>query len=134
MDEQVEVLRAIWNEMKALNGRIDGTNHRLDAMNENLGGRIDAMNESLGGRIDASNDRIDAPNGALLGLRADLEAETRRRVDHDLQLGTSIAELSLDVRELTGIVHSWRDEHRLDREELRERIVRLERRAGPEPR
>ena len=30
-NEQVEILRAIWNEMKALNSRIDKTNASLDA-------------------------------------------------------------------------------------------------------
>jgi hypothetical protein len=59
--------------------------------------------------------------------------EVRRNVERDPRLGTAIAELSLDVRELTGIVHSWRDEHRIDREDLRERVARLERRVGLEP-
>ena len=35
-DEHVEILRAIWNEMKALNARIDKTNERLDAVREDL--------------------------------------------------------------------------------------------------
>lgn len=94
MDEQVELLRGIWGEMKALNGRVDTLNERV-------------------GSIDA---RVDALNGQV-GAR----------------LGTALAELSLDVRELTGVVHAWRDEHRIDREDLRERVARLERRVGLEP-
>ena len=66
-------------------------------------------------------------------LRTDLKIEVRRNVERDLRLGTALAELSLDVRELTGVVHAWRDEHRIDREDLRERVARLERRVGLEP-
>jgi hypothetical protein len=33
-DEQVTILRAIWNEMKALNARVEKTNERLDQTNE----------------------------------------------------------------------------------------------------
>ncbi|HEX4448345.1 MAG TPA: hypothetical protein VH044_16480 [Polyangiaceae bacterium] len=141
MDEQVEVLRAIWNEMKVLNGRVETTNVRLETMNRDLSQRIDstnqrvdAMNQNLGDRIDATNHRIDSTNEELAVLRGDLRTETRRNVERDLRLGTAVAELSADVRDLTGIVHSWRDEHRLDREELRDRVLRLERRVGLEPR
>ncbi len=36
MDEQVELLRGIWNEMKALNGRVDTTNERLVCVERGL--------------------------------------------------------------------------------------------------
>jgi hypothetical protein len=39
MDEQLEVLRAIWGEMKGLNGRVNTTNDRLDR--EDLRGRVE---------------------------------------------------------------------------------------------
>ncbi len=129
MDEQVELLRAIRDEMRALNGRVDGLNGRIDGLN----GRVDGLN----GRVDGLNDRVDATNAALHdeigGLRIDFKVEVRKNVARDLRLGTAVAELALDVRELTGIVHAWRDEHRLDREDLRERVARLERRVGLEP-
>src|SRR5581483_8528370 len=51
MDEQVELLRAIWNEMKALNGRVDGTNGRLDETNARL--------EQTNARLEQTNARLE---------------------------------------------------------------------------
>ncbi len=137
MDEQVEILRGIWSEMKALNGRVDTLNGRVEGLND----RVDKTNESLRREMGALRSEFGEQLGGLrteikeeIGeLRIDLKTEARRNVERDLRLGTAIAELSLDVRELTGIVHSWRDEHRIDREDLRERVARLERRVGLEP-
>jgi outer membrane murein-binding lipoprotein Lpp len=42
-DEQVAILRAIWNEMKALNARVDKTNERLDAVREELKSEVDSL-------------------------------------------------------------------------------------------
>jgi hypothetical protein len=135
MDEQVELLRGIWNEMKALNGRIDETNA---ALHGEIGGLRSAFKEEIGGLRSAFEEEIGGLRSVfkeeLLLVRTDLKTETRRNVERDLRLGTTLAELSLDVRELTGIVHAWRDEHRIDREDLRERVARLERRVGLEPR
>src|SRR5438552_2909687 len=50
-EQQTELLRLIWNEMKAL-----GTN---------LGGRIDELGRTLGARIDATNGRLDDTNARL---------------------------------------------------------------------
>src|ERR1035438_2240582 len=145
MDEQVELLRGIWNEMKALNGRVDATNV---ALNDGLGGLRAELHDGLGGLRAELHDEIGTLGAklhqAIGGLgsefkekvfapRPHLTTEIRRNVDRDLRLGTAVAELSLDVRELTGIVHAWRDEHRLDREDLREQIARLERRIGLDP-
>jgi hypothetical protein len=145
MDEQVELLRGIWNEMKALNGRVDATNV---ALNDGLGGLRAELHDGLGGLRAELHDEIGTLGAKLhqaigglrsefkeefFALRTDLKTEIRRNVDRDLRLGTAVAELSLDVRELTGIVHAWRDEHRLDREDLRERVARLERRIGLDP-
>jgi hypothetical protein len=174
MDEQIELLRAIHGEMKALNERVDTTNATL---NREVGGLRAEFKEEMGAlrtefgelRTEFGGLRIEfgalrtevkeeigglrADFGHQLGglraefkqelgglraefkeelgeLRFDLKSEGRRSVDRDLRLGTALAELSLDVRELTGIVHAWRDEHRIDREDLRERVARLERRVG----
>jgi hypothetical protein len=124
MDEQVELLRAIWNEMKALNGRIDATNA---ALQDGLGALRGGLHDEIGGFRSEFKEEFH-------GLRTDLKSEVRRNLERDRRLGTAVAELSLDVRELTGIVHAWRDEHRLDREDLRERVARLEIRVGLEPR
>src|ERR1019366_6280690 len=134
MDEQVELLRGIWNEMKALNGRVDATNV---ALNDGLGGLRAELHDGLGGLRAKLHQAIGGLRSEFkeefFALRTDLKTEIRRNVDRDLRLGTAVAELSLDVRELTGIVHAWRDEHRLDREDLRERVARLERRIGLDP-
>jgi predicted nucleic acid-binding Zn-ribbon protein len=42
-DEQVEILRMIWNEMKALNSQVGQTNERLDAVRVELKGEVDAL-------------------------------------------------------------------------------------------
>jgi hypothetical protein len=146
MDEQIELLRGIWNEMKALNGRIDTT---TAALHEEIGGLRSEFKEEIGGlrsefgeQLRGLRSEFKEEIGGLrsgfaedfLLMRADLKGEIRRNVERDLRLGTAVAELSLDVRELTGIVHAWRDEHRIDREDLRERVTRLERRIGIDPR
>ena len=43
MDEQVELLRGIWNEMKVLNGRVSITNDRLDEVRVELKSEIAAL-------------------------------------------------------------------------------------------
>lgn len=65
-NKSLEMLRNIWNEMKAVNGKIDKTNSRLDELRTDLGDRIDKTNEridalgaNLGARIDATNLRLD---------------------------------------------------------------------------
>jgi hypothetical protein len=40
--EQVQILRAIWTEMNALNGRVDQTNARLDAVRTERRDEIDS--------------------------------------------------------------------------------------------
>ncbi len=92
MDEQVELLRGIYDELKTLNGRID-TAFRVELMSET-------------------------------------DAIRRRDIERDVRLETALTELARDIRDLTVIVHDWRDEQRLDRAELRERLERLERRVG----
>ena len=133
MDEQVELLRAIWNEMKALNGRVDKTNDRLGSTN----GRLDATNE----RLDATNERLASVERGLDGLRDEVRTGFRdlneridavhdRSVRADLRLATSLATLTSEVREMKEIVLVWHDEHRVDRAHLEERVDRLERHVG----
>lgn len=57
--EQTELLRNIWNEMKALG--------------ENLGGRIDKTNE----RLDKTNERLESLETRVDGRLAALEARRR---------------------------------------------------------
>jgi hypothetical protein len=89
-DEQLEVLRAIWNEMKALNARLDTTNERLDALSEGL----DALREEL---------------------KNDFNGPHRQGVESEVRLATATTQLSTDVEELVGLIRDWRTEHRADR-------------------
>jgi chromosome segregation ATPase len=167
MDEQLEVLRAIWGEMKGLNGRVGTTNERLDQTNQQLDdlrrelkteigelrgelrteigelrGELKTEIGELRGELKTEigelrselRNEVGALKVEMSGLRSDIDLAHGRSVDRDLRLGTSLSELSRDVRELTLVVHDWRDEHRLDREDLRGRVERLERHAGLEPR
>jgi predicted nucleic acid-binding Zn-ribbon protein len=67
-NEQTELLRNIWNEMKALGtnlgSRIDQTNDRLDQTND----RLDQMYVELSSRIDVTNLRLESVEGALRDL------------------------------------------------------------------
>jgi len=65
-DEHLEVLRAIWGEMKTLNSRING-------VRDDLGGRIDGLRDFMGARIDALNARVDGTNERLDSQRGDLK-------------------------------------------------------------
>ena len=107
-DEQVEVLRLIWNEMKALNSGVDQTNERLDKTNE----RLDAV------RVELKDER---------------DALRRRVVESEVRLATVTTQLSSDVQDLSGVIREWREEHRADRADFRARLLRLERHAGLEP-
>lgn len=105
---QVKILRGIWNEMKALNGRVDQTNARLDQTN--LG--LEAVRQDVTQEVD--------------GLR-------RRVVDSEVRLATATTQLCSDVQELSGLIREWRQEHRAERVELRERVNRIEDHLGLGP-
>lgn len=96
--EQVELLRAIWAEMKALNARVDLTNQRLDAVRHELKDEIDQLR--------------------------------RRVVESEVRLATATTQLAGDVQTLTGLIREWREEHRADRAEMKDRIARLEQHVG----
>ena len=108
-DEQVEILRAIWNEMKGLNGRVDKTNDRLDAVRVEVKGEIAELRTELKSEVDQ--------------LR-------RRVVESEVRLATATTQLSTEVQSLGGLIREWREEHRSDRADIRHRIERLEDRVG----
>src|ERR1019366_497046 len=76
MDEQVELLRGIWNEMKALNGRVDATNV---ALNDGLGGLRAELHDGLGGLRAELHDEIGTLGAklhqAIGGLRSGVKEE-----------------------------------------------------------
>jgi hypothetical protein len=126
MDEQVELLRGIWNEMTALNGRVSITNDRLDDVRVELKSEIGAL------RVE-TREGLTEVRGTLIELRDRIDLVHSRSVERDTRLGTAFADLALDVRDIKGVVHAWHDEQRLDKAELEERIERLERHVGLEP-
>ena len=78
--EQTELLRTIWNEMKALGenlgGRIDKTNERLDETNqrlESLETRVDTRLAALEAHAAGTNERLDRVEGALHELETAIE-------------------------------------------------------------
>ena len=104
-NEQVEILRAIWTEMKGLNARVDQTNARLDQTYA----RLDAVRTEF---------------------REEIDTLRRRVVESAVPLATATTQLAAEVQSLSGLIREWREEHRADRAELRTRIARLEERAG----
>jgi uncharacterized protein YkvS len=107
MDEQLELLRGIWNEMKTLNGRITKTNESLGEL------------------------RTEVRDG-IRGLTERVDAVHSRAVERDLRLAGDLRDLKLDVRDLKNVAFAWHDEHRADRTNLQERVERLERHVGIE--
>lgn len=136
-DEQTELLRQIWNQIKQLdrnlghkidqtNERLDQTNERLDQTREELGARIDQVRVDLSARIDQTNERIDQTNERL--------DQTIERLDHT---NLRIDDLALDVRALRAATQvgfetlargGARQDERI--EELRTRIERVESHVG----
>ena len=96
-DESVLILREIWNEMKALNGRVDRTNNGIEVTNQ---------------RLDQTNQRLD---GLVVEVREGFRA------------------LRSDVQRLDGRIENLLlGAHAQEHLDFRERIVRLEVRAGIE--
>jgi outer membrane murein-binding lipoprotein Lpp len=108
-EEQVELLRGIWNEMKGLNSRVDKTNERLEAVRIELKAELETV-------------RID--------LKGEVDAPRRRVVESEVRLATSTTQLSSDVQVLSGLIREWREEHRADRADIKARVLRLEQHAG----
>ena len=109
---EVEVLRMIWNEMKALRqsleGRIDQTNARLEELT-----------------AEVHQDRAE--------VREELGAIRGRVTESEVRLATATTQLSCDVQDLSVLIREWRVEHRGDREDLRKRVDRIERHVGLTP-
>lgn len=112
-DEQPELLRGIWNEMKGLRSEFRS---ELSSLRTELGERIDAV------RIELKSEIFD-----LRGATGDL---CRAMTEADVKLATSVTELAGDGRELNHLVRDWHDEHRKDRDDFRDRIVRIEKHVG----
>jgi hypothetical protein len=105
--------------MKTLNGRVNATNERLEDLRTELkaevGGLRTELRTEVGGLRAELRSEVAGLKAEMSGLRGDIDRVHRGSVERDVRLATSLAELACDVRELTLLVHDWRDEHRLDR-------------------
>ncbi len=130
-DENTAILRAIWSDMKALGARtgaigrelgerIDGTNARIDALRKEM----HAGFERLDGRIDETNARLDETNARL--------DETNGRLDARLDSLYHVTQEGFVA--LAGRIDNLLlGQHGSEHAELRERVARLEGRAGIAP-
>jgi DNA anti-recombination protein RmuC len=124
--EQTELLRNIWNEMKALGqnlgGRIDETNARLDAVRNDLGARLDLTNT----RIDETNSGIDGLRGDFVRALTDSQTRTATELNAVTEAVRGVGELlrlrTIEREQITAVLDEVA--------ELRTRLERLERRAG----
>jgi polyhydroxyalkanoate synthesis regulator phasin len=76
-DEHLEVMRAMWGEMKTLNARITSSNEELRA---DLRTELRETREFLGARIDATNERLDTLTDDVRTGFSETRIE-RRRID-----------------------------------------------------
>lgn len=109
---ELEVLRMIWNEMKALRASL----HQ----------ELQETRDELGTRIDSTNKRLEELKGEFDSLR-------RRVTESEVRLATATNELAAETRELMHLIREWRDEHRTDRADLRSRVARIEDHLGLSP-
>lgn len=87
-DVQTQILREIWNEMKALNSRVDKTNAELARTRDDLTGKIDELRVDLTTKIEvetrglrtATQSGFETLARADRGRDGDLD-ELRSRVD-----------------------------------------------------
>jgi outer membrane murein-binding lipoprotein Lpp len=126
--QQVELLRAIWSEMKALR--------------ETFSAELATTRSDLGAHIDQTNERLDAVRAEIKGeltelreeLTSDSQAMRRRMTESEVRLATATTQLAGEVDKLGQLVRDWRKEHREDRADLRTRVGRIEQQLGLTPR
>lgn len=122
-DEQTEILRGMWSELKSLNHRIDGTNDRLDRTRVDLAAEISTLRSELKGEIGTLRAEL---RDEIASVR-DYADETRKRViESEMRLATAVTSLSHDVQELSGALRK----SRVDPADLRTRLERLEDHTG----
>ena len=82
-NSELEVLRAIWGEMKALR-----TSFREE---------LETTRTEIAGRVDITNSSLDSLKGEFDSLR-------RRVTESEVRLATATAELATESRELTHLI------------------------------
>lgn len=76
-DEIIEILRGMWGEMKALNGRVDKTNARLDGLRADTADGFAAVRAEIAGGFAMVDRRFDS---LLLGAHGQDHADLRQRI------------------------------------------------------
>ena len=121
--QQVEILRMIWEEMKAVKASLEK--------------QLTATREELGARIDQTNARIGQTNKGLESLAQQTDENfkvlTGRITESEMRLATATTELAADVHVLSDLIRDWRQEHREDRARLERRVTRIEAHIGLAP-
>jgi len=122
-DQKVEILRMIWEEMKAVKAALES--------------QLTATREELGARIEQTNARIEQTNKNLESLAQQTDANfkvlTGRITESEMRLATATTELAADVHVLSDLIRGWRQEHREDRAGLESRVARIEAELGLHP-
>ena len=122
-NEQVEILKLIWGEMKALNQCTEGVSQRVDGVSQRVDGvraELVTVRTELKGEIAATRAE----------LKADLDVVRRRRTETEIRLASAVTDLAGETRSLSSLIRDWREEHRADRADLRERVKRIEAHLG----
>jgi septal ring factor EnvC (AmiA/AmiB activator) len=112
-DEQLEVLRAIWGEMRALNGRIETTNLEL----RGVSGRIE--------RLEAGFARLEQQQAQTNDR---LERLERRQTEDSVRLATEVVAVAKAITEVRDLLREDR-QLRAKIDEHDRRIATLEERA-----
>jgi chromosome segregation ATPase len=129
--EQVAVLREIWGELKAVRSTLRTelleTRTELKAELREVHAELRETRNELSLGIARTNERLEEVRDEL---KADLGQLAARMTESEVRLATATTELVGTVRDLTGHLAEWREEHREDRADLRRRVDRLERHTG----
>jgi chromosome segregation ATPase len=118
-NEQTELLRNIWNEMKALgqnlgtkidktNERLDQTNEHLDAVRTELKQEISSVRTELGERLERVETRLESMDNRLVGVEG------------------AIKELTVQHRWTSRFIETSIERHEREIEELKARVARLD--------
>ncbi len=113
--QQVEILRAIWNEMKALRASFDS--------------QLGATRQELGSRIDQTNARLEQTNGGIERLDGRFETMERRQTESEVRIASELVSVARAVDQVRDLLRERLDDRqRVD--DLEGRVAALERRAG----
>jgi ABC-type transporter Mla subunit MlaD len=131
-DESVQILRAIWREMKALNGRIDRTREELSSRIDQTNQRLDQTNERLdqtNQRLDQTNERLDQTNQRLDRVEHAVEQLARVQMEGETRVASELVALARAVTETQELLKNRLElRSRLDDHEVR--ISTIERRLA----